>query len=102
MLAKKMNVKMWLALLICNLITLAVLAQDTTTSSSTTSSTSRVSITTEEGAEWYTSPWVWLIGAAVFILLLVALLRGGGDRRATRTTDRVTHEETIRRDTDVD
>ena len=25
---------------------------------------------------WYTSPWVWVIGAAVFILILVALLRG--------------------------
>jgi hypothetical protein len=26
---------------------------------------------------WYTSPWVWIIVAAVFILLLVALTRGG-------------------------
>jgi len=26
---------------------------------------------------WYTSPWVWVVGAAVFILLLVALTRGG-------------------------
>lgn len=29
---------------------------------------------------WYASPWVWIVGAAVFILLLVALTRGG--RRA--------------------
>lgn len=29
---------------------------------------------------WYASPLVWVVGAAVFILLLVALLRGG--RRA--------------------
>ncbi|RYZ30592.1 MAG: hypothetical protein EOO10_02285 [Chitinophagaceae bacterium] len=29
---------------------------------------------------WYTQPWVWIVGAAVFILLLVALTRGG--RRA--------------------
>lgn len=28
------------------------------------------------------SPWVWVVGAAVFILLLVALLRGGGRRSA--------------------
>lgn len=27
---------------------------------------------------WYESPWVWVVGAAVFILLLVALTRGGG------------------------
>lgn len=26
---------------------------------------------------WYASPWVWIVGAAVFILLLVALTRGG-------------------------
>ena len=26
---------------------------------------------------WYANPIVWIIGAAVFILLLVALLRGG-------------------------
>ena len=31
-------------------------------------------------SNWYASPWVWVVGAAVFILLLVALTRGG--RRA--------------------
>lgn len=31
------------------------------------------------GGEWYTSPWVWIIVAAVFILLLVALTRGRRD-----------------------
>jgi hypothetical protein len=29
------------------------------------------------GGGFWTSPWVWIVGAAVFILLLVALLRGG-------------------------
>ena len=28
------------------------------------------------GSNWYASPLVWIIGAAVFILLLVALTRG--------------------------
>lgn len=28
-------------------------------------------------SNWYASPWVWVVGAAVFILLLVALTRGG-------------------------
>lgn len=32
--------------------------------------------------EWYRQPWVWIVGGAVFILLLVALLRGGGSRKA--------------------
>jgi hypothetical protein len=30
-----------------------------------------------EGSAWYTSPWLWVVAAAVFILLLVALTRGG-------------------------
>ena len=30
---------------------------------------------------WYTQPWVWIVGGAVFILLLVALIRGGGSRK---------------------
>ncbi len=25
---------------------------------------------------WYQQPWAWVLGAAIFILLLVALLRG--------------------------
>jgi len=29
------------------------------------------------GNDWYKQPWVWVVGAAVFILILVALLRGG-------------------------
>jgi len=32
------------------------------------------------GGNWYASPWVWVVGAAVFILLLVALTRGSGRR----------------------
>jgi hypothetical protein len=29
---------------------------------------------------WYTQPWVWIVGGAVFLLLLVALMRGGGNK----------------------
>ncbi len=40
-----------------------------------------VDISTDSGASnWYASPIVWIIGAAVFILLLVALTRGGSRR----------------------
>ena len=40
-----------------------------------------VNISTDKGGgDWYASPWVWVVGAAIFILLLVALLRGGGRR----------------------
>lgn len=41
----------------------------------------KVDITKESSSStWYTNPIVWVIGAAVFILLLVALLRGGSRR----------------------
>ena len=29
---------------------------------------------------WYNAPWVWVVGAAVFILLLAAILRGSGKK----------------------
>ncbi|MBC7874318.1 MAG: hypothetical protein H7Y01_10000 [Ferruginibacter sp.] len=31
-------------------------------------------------SNWYQQPWVWIVGGAVFILILVALLRGGGKK----------------------
>ncbi len=34
----------------------------------------------KDGGNWYQQPWVWIVGGAVFILLLVALLRGGGKK----------------------
>ncbi|RYY59787.1 hypothetical protein [Flaviaesturariibacter aridisoli] len=94
-------------------VNLAVWAQDggsstggggsSSSTSSTSTSTHSVSLT-DGGSNWYNSPWVWVIGAAVFILLLVALLGGSRSRSRTTTTtttdagDRVT---TVRRD-DVD
>ncbi|MEO6455819.1 MAG: hypothetical protein ABIN97_17190 [Ginsengibacter sp.] len=35
---------------------------------------------TKESTTWYAQPWVWIVGGAVFLLLLVALLRGGGNK----------------------
>ena len=35
-----------------------------------------ITTTTTETATWYSNPWVWIIGAAVFILLFAAILRG--------------------------
>jgi hypothetical protein len=40
----------------------------------------KVDISVHKESEWYASPWVWVVGAAVFILLLVALTRGGSRR----------------------
>ena len=35
-----------------------------------------VDINVKKESEWYQQPWIWIVGGAVFILLLVALLRG--------------------------
>lgn len=36
-----------------------------------------ININKEDGSFW-SQPWVWVVGAAIFILLLVAISRGGG------------------------
>lgn len=35
-----------------------------------------VKIEKDNGGSFWGMPWVWVVGAAIFILLLVALLRG--------------------------
>ena len=56
------------------LLTIAAVAQETKKVD--------VNISTNEGSggNFFASPWVWVVGVAVFILLLVALLRGGSRR----------------------
>src|SRR5688500_6025619 len=98
--AKLVAFKTFISLLVFNFIQLVVQAQDSG-SSSTTTSTTKTSVSTEQTSEFWTSPWVWVIGAAVFILLLVALLRGNSSRSAG-TTDRTTVTKTVRSDTDTD
>lgn len=88
-----------------SLFTVAVWAQDTnggggetkSTTTTTSSKSTDINITTD-GNTWYTQPWVWIVGAAVFILLLVALLSSGRGRDTTSTTDRVTVKKTVERD----
>ena len=41
-----------------------------------------VDISVKKESAWYQNPVVWVIGGAVFILLLVALLRGGEKKSA--------------------
>lgn len=60
----------WLMLAVLFLTTFSVRAQE---SGGTTEIDVNIG---EEGGGWYAQPWVWIVGAAVFILLLVALLRG--------------------------
>ena len=40
-----------------------------------------VNINTDKGGgSFFSQPWVWVVGAAVFIIILVAILRGGGKK----------------------
>lgn len=40
-----------------------------------------INITTEKDNFW-ASPWVWVVGGAVFVLLLVAIMKSGGSKEA--------------------
>ena len=61
-------------LILLTLTQAVVWAQDSASTSSSTTQTTTT--TTETTQDWYTQPWVWIVGGAIFILLLVALLRG--------------------------
>lgn len=39
-----------------------------------------VSINTKGNENFFAQPWVWVVGGAIFLLLLVALLRGGNNK----------------------
>lgn len=39
-----------------------------------------VNITKSSSDNWYAQPWVWIVGGAVFLLLLVALMRGNSNK----------------------
>ena len=58
----------WLAVLALSFLSVQAWAQDQGLD---------VDLDVNEGGDWYANPVVWVIAGAVFILLLVALLRGG-------------------------
>ena len=69
----KTNIKNFISLLLLCFVSTALWAQDAG------SSGVKVEVSKTE-TTWYTQPWVWIVGGAVFILLLVALIRGGGNK----------------------
>jgi len=89
--------KPFLIMLFLSLFSLAMWAQNeegsggSEKSTTTTTSKTSVTISSDDAVNaWYTSPWVWVVGAAVFILLLVALLsnRGSDTVRVSKTVER--------------
>ncbi|HET9824942.1 MAG TPA: hypothetical protein VFP87_06380, partial [Chitinophagaceae bacterium] len=60
--------KSFVAMLILCLVQVMTFAQDNPDNNSSTT----VKTTTTEHTEWYAAPWVWIVGGAIVILLLVA------------------------------
>lgn len=69
-------------------------AQDSTSTAISTTATN-----TTESTVWYTEPWVWVVGGAILVLLIVALTRGNSSSNATGRTDKVTVTKTTSSDT---
>jgi hypothetical protein len=74
--------------------------ETTTTTTRTSTEKTDVDLTVSGDDTWYTQPWVWIAGAAVFILLLVALLSGG--RKDRVRSERIVVKKTEDRDGDFD
>lgn len=88
-----------------SIMQLSVLAQEESSSSTTSSSKTEITVTDATSSEWYASPWVWVAGAAVFILLLVALLSGRGSDRDKVVVNKTVVDrdrDTVVRDRDTD
>ena len=87
-----------LLLLIC-LSQAIVFAQDSTVNASQ-STTTTTTHTTAQTDIWYMQPWVWIAGGILFILLLLAMFRGGSNNASS--TDKVTVTKTVRRESESD
>ena len=74
--------RLWVVFLF-SFMSISLWAQDSTSKSVTVHKE-----TTTTTTNWYAQPWVWVVGGAVFILILIALLRGNSstDREVSRTT----------------
>ena len=72
-------------------------AQDSTGGGNSSSSSTTSTTTTTE--TWYTQPWVWIVGGAVLLLLIVALMRGNSN--SDTRSDKVTVTKSVKTDTDV-
>lgn len=95
--------KTWITFLFTMFLQIIMWGQDSTGSSSSTTRSTTTTTTTR--TEWYTAPWVWVVGGAVLIILLVAILSGSRSSRSrttvTKTNDYGTGTTKVRT-TEVD
>lgn len=64
--------KIVLAFIMVSLVNTVAMAQDG-------GADVNIKVTKDDG-NWYAQPWVWIVGGAVFLLLLVALMRGNNNK----------------------
>ena len=67
-----------LLLFLFTIVNVIVWAQD---SSGVSSKSVTKESTTTTTTDWYSQPWVWIVGGAVFIIILVALIRGSSSNK---------------------
>jgi len=98
-LIKAFSYKAFVTIIMLAFLQALAIAQDSSGggTSSSSSSTTTSTTTTET---WYTEPWVWIVGGAVLLLLIVALMRGNRGDSATRS-DKVTVTKSVKTDTDI-
>jgi Ca2+/H+ antiporter len=82
---KKNSAKFYLTMLAFFSTIIFALAQDS--SASTSSTTTQTETTTT-----HIQPWMWIVGAAVFLIILIALLRGGKNRDSVTVSKTTTVE----------
>ena len=77
------------------LLQIPVWGQDQPQNNTNTGSNTNVTTesTTTTTTTWYTEPWVWVVGGAVLLLIIVALVRSGNS-----STDREVHRTTVIKD----
>ncbi len=97
-LTKAFSYKTFVTMIMLALMQAVAFAQDSTGggSSSTSSSTTSTTSTTQT---WYTEPWVWIVGGAVLLLLIIALMRGNSN--SDTRSDKVTVTKSVKTDTDM-
>jgi len=84
--------KCFFATLVSTCLGVLCWSQDSTRTTVTTKTT--------EHTEWYTAPWVWIVGGIVVVLLLVAIFSNGRRSSQTTITDTGAGTRTITTDRD--
>jgi hypothetical protein len=76
--------KIYLTLVLFFTAIVSCFSQDDAATSSSTTHT--------ETTTMHIQPWMWIVGAAVFLLILIALLRGGKNKNGVSVTKTTTVE----------